>query len=343
MNQPSRQFAWVIGIALLLFFVLFVVNQTAGVVQLAQAAHLTLGTVVFWALIATYGALLLVPVVLIFRLPPALDRPAEAEGPAFEAHLEALSVRLAENPRLQGHAFEGRDDIEGAVAQLDEDAEQLIRQSASAVFMSTAISQSGRLDGLMVLGAQVRMVWEVAHVYYQRPTLRYMIWLYSQVATTAFIAGEIDDAEIGEQIEPVLSAGVGSLVGAIPGFKAVSILLVESTLTGTANAFFTLRVGHITRQYCGALVVSEASSVRQSATRQAAAAIAPVVKGGSKRIFRVVREKSKSAAATSMSQKARLAGRSAWGKIGLSKSRENLRDEIQRLDDEVDSLRKDSS
>lgn len=355
MNQPLRGFAWAIGMGLLLLFVLFVINQTAQVVQLAQVAHPMLGRVVLWTLVAIYGVLLLVPVVLFFRLPAALDPPTKAEGPAFEAHLNAIAKRLATNPRLQERTLESQEDIERAIAQLDDEAEQMIRQSASAVFMSTAISQSGRLDGLMVLAAQARMVWEVAHAYYQRPSIRDLIWLYSQVATTAFIAGEIDDAEIGEQIEPILSAGIGSLAGVIPGFKAVATLLVDSTLTGTANAFFTLRVGYITQQYCGALVVSEASSVRQGATRQAAGAITAVVKGGSSRIFRVVREKSRDAAAntgekvreagsqagervkqtaSSVGQKMKSAGRSAWSKIGLSDSRSQLRHEIERLDAE---------
>ena len=69
----------------------------------------------------------------------------------------------------------------------------IVREAASGVFLATAVSQSGRLDGLLVLAAQSRMVWRVAHLYHQRPTLRDIAHLYANVAGTAFVAGELQE------------------------------------------------------------------------------------------------------------------------------------------------------
>ena len=74
------------------------------------------------------------------------------------------------------------------------------------VFLATAVSQSGRLDGLLVFAAQSRMVWKIALLHYQRPSVRDMINLYANVAGTAFVASEIEDININEHVEPVIGA-----------------------------------------------------------------------------------------------------------------------------------------
>ena len=129
---------------------------------------------------------------------------------------------------------------------------RIIKATASQVFLSTAVSQSGRLDTLLVFSMQTRMVWKLAHLYYQRPTLRDMVRLYANVAGTSFVAGELQDVDLSEQVEPVFSAVVGSLGGAVPGFQLVASILANSILSGAADAFLTLRVGMIARRYCGA-------------------------------------------------------------------------------------------
>jgi hypothetical protein len=146
------------------------------------------------------------------------------------------------------------------------------------VFVSTAISQNGRLDALMVLAAQTRMVWRVAHVYYQRPSLREMIQLYANIGATIFLVSELEDLDISEQIEPVIeSALAGSLAGAVPGATVVATLLTQSILDGTANAFLTLRIGVICQRYCASLVTFNRKAVRRLASVAAAAMLGSIV------------------------------------------------------------------
>ncbi|NIP57058.1 MAG: DUF697 domain-containing protein, partial [Gemmatimonadetes bacterium] len=163
-----------------------------------------------------------------------------------------------------------REEIEAALAALDDDAARAIKAAGSRAFLVTAVSQSGALDALVMLGLQSRLVWEVAHVYAQRPTLRDMAYLYANVLGTTFLATELDEAELSEAIQPVLSSVLGSAASAVPGLQVASAVFVNSVTSGTANAFLTLRVGIIAQEYSRALVRPERSTLRRSAIARAA-------------------------------------------------------------------------
>jgi Domain of unknown function (DUF697) len=270
----------------LLSFGVFVVNQTVQVVEMAGQAHPTLGTVTLWVLVVTYSGLIGVPIVIVMRMPRALTPPAADSGPEFEAHLGALGRRLESNPRVPTPlgSSPARRDVEDALRTLDVEANAVVKQMATTVFLTTAVSQSGRLDALLVLMAQSRMIWRVAHLYYQRPSLREMAHLYTNVAATAFVAGELDDIELHQMIQPVVAASLGTVGGAIPGFQVFTTIAVNSLLSGSANAFLTLRVGMIAKAYCGSLVAQPRTKLRRSATAEAARLLSGIVKESGARV-----------------------------------------------------------
>jgi hypothetical protein len=288
MSRTLRTFGLLASGFILLTFAVLVVNQTAQVVQLATAVHPRLGTATLWALLATYAALIGTPVVLLIRLPSPLVPPKSAEGPEFEAHLNRLRERLAASPHLAGRDLSDRAAIEEALRVLDERADQEVREAAAGVFLATAVSQSGRLDALLVLVAQSRMVWRVAHVYHQRPTPRDLARLYANVAGTAFVAGELQDINVGEQVEPILSAAVGALGASLPGFQVAGAILANCVLSGSANAFLTLRVGAIAKRHCGALVLEPRPTLRRAATAEAARHLGGIVAEGSGRLTKAI-------------------------------------------------------
>ena len=141
---------------------------------------------------------------------------------------------------------------------------------ATTVFLSTAVSQSGRLDAFLVLMTQSRMIWRIAHLYYQRPSLRELLHLYSNVAATTFVVGELDDLELHQMIQPLAAGSLGTVAGAIPGLQVITTIVVNSLLSGSANAFLTLRVGMIAKGYCGSMVAQPRAKFRRSATTEAA-------------------------------------------------------------------------
>jgi hypothetical protein len=326
MNSTFKKMVLLASCLVLLLFALFVVNQTAQLVLLAGTVSTALATVVLCTLLLLYAVLTLVPIIMFLRLPKTLTPPHSLDGPEFAAYVDALKKRLASNSLLQGFDLSTLEKVEGGLAILGKQADEVIQKAASTVFLSTAISQSGRLDAFFVLSAQSRMVWRIAHIYYQRPTLRDMVRLYANVAATSFVASELEDIDVNEQIQPVLSSVFGTVALSVPGLQAASSLLVTSAFTGAANAYLTLRVGIIARRYCGAIVVAEKKTLRRAASAEAAKLLGAIVKQGTSRVTKAVWEVSKEKAGTAASgakEYAKQAGLSFLSTIGVHKSKES--------------------
>lgn len=275
----KRIVTWGAAFAALAFTVILT-NQVLQLSQFAASIHPTAGQVVFWLLLTLIGLGIAVPAILILRLPPALIPPEQESGPEFEAHLAALKGRLTANVITRGRPLDSEEDVEAALAVLDEIASETIKRTARRAFMVTAISQNGALDAVVVFGLQARLIWDVATLYSQRPNWRELTYLYSNVLTTAFIAGELDDADMAEAMEPALSAVLGSAGGLIPGLQIASELFVSSVMSGTANAFLTLRVGVIAREYSRAWNRPQRRTLRTMAVTQAGGMLGKIVFSG---------------------------------------------------------------
>lgn len=282
MRRSFLRAAVLLSVALVIVFVVFLINQTAQLVELAARVSPTFGDAVLWGLVFILGACLIVPAVLLLRLPKPIAPPASEDSPEFQTHLERLRKRLRANPATKALPLNSREEIEAALTGLHRHSDRLIRGASSQVFLTTAISQNGSLDAILVLTAQTRLIWKVAHVYYQRPTLRDMAYLYANVASTAFIASTLEEIDIAEQVEPVIATTLGSVAAAVPG----TALLVNSISTGAANAFLTLRVGIIAKNYCSALVLPPKGVLRRSAAVEAARLLGSVTSEGAKRVTR---------------------------------------------------------
>lgn len=312
MSKYFRTIFLFLSLVILVFFTLFVITQTAQVVQLAAGVHPLFGKIVLFTLLTIYFLLIAVPAVWYWRTPRALIPPAEKETAEFAAYLARLSKRLQKNPLLRGQPLDSERDIEAALQILNRAAVRQIKQNANVVFVSTAISQSGRLDAFTVLMAQIRMIWQVARLYNQRPPLPELLRLYANVGATAFAASELNDIDINEQINPIITSVLGSSVtGALPGVNLVAGIVTNSLLTGAANAYLTLRVGFIARQYCGLLVRKERNIIRRTASLQAARLLSVIVMNSAGNITKSIAN----AAWKGPGKISRTVLRSTWGKI----------------------------
>ncbi|MCK4894797.1 MAG: DUF697 domain-containing protein [Calditrichia bacterium] len=278
-----------LSILILLLFFVFVINQTVQIVTLASSLHPYLGTVTIWGLLILYVLLISIPLYLYFRLPKTLVPPDDINSAEFTLYLDRLGKRMSSNAHLQGRSFKSRREIEEALKELNLKSMEIIKKQATIVFIATAISQSGRLDAFTVLLAQIRMVWQIARIYNQRPTLREMTQLYANVAATAFIASELNDMDISQQIEPIVSSVLGaSLTGTIPGVNIVATIVTNSLISGSTNAFLTLRVGIIARKYCGNILKKERGLIRKSASLEAARYLSMIVMSSAGNISRSI-------------------------------------------------------
>lgn len=280
MTTTIRKMGLLMACFILVLFGVFVFNQTVQIVDCARTISPVFGTGVMWALIFTYTILLAAPPVLWFRLPKRKVLPTISEGGAYDCFVLDLKKRLSRHPHLHEVPLDSMADIEAALQILDKHADDVVTSTASAVFLSTAVLQSGRLDVLVVLAAQTRLIWKIAHVYYQRPSLRDFVQLYANVASTAFIAAGIEDIDVDVLVGTIF----GSTVAAIPGMH----LLASSVLSGSANAFLTLRVGMISKEYCRCTTRVEQKGLRRAATLKAAKLLGSIVRDGTFKLSKAI-------------------------------------------------------
>lgn len=284
-NALGRLFAFLSALAIAYFFI----SIMASVSQIADAADriaLGSGAPVFWTLLVSMAGLLITPAVLFYRLPKPLVPPEEATGPAYDSYVVQLKRQLRANPRLAGMPLESDADLAAAIARLSEEANRVVRDTASAVFVSTAVMQNGRLDALIVLGTQVRMTWQIASIYYQRPSPRQALYLYGNVGANVLVASSIHDVDFSAIVTPIVSAAFPSLKGAFPGMQGISQLLVNSMASGAANAFLTLRIGILARSYCEALTAPNRPQVRKRASLAALELVGGIAQEQGSRVVR---------------------------------------------------------
>ena len=267
-----------------------IVAGAASLISLADRIHPVAGTIVFWSICLAAGFFALYCVIAYARLPAALIPPEETSGSKHEAYLQALCARLATNPRTRDLPLTTPEEIEAAVRQLSNEADKVVRRTASTVFLSTALMQNGRLDGLVVLFTQIQMVNRVARIYVQRPSPRELMRLYANVAGTALIASGLESLDLGEMIAPLATSVVPAIKGGIPGLSGISALLVRSISNGAANAFLTLRVGEVARRYCALTSRCSRDAIRKSATAAAVHHLGRIVRENGALVVRKIWE-----------------------------------------------------
>jgi hypothetical protein len=266
------------GLTILLSLVLF--NQFAQIYTSAAALHPYFGYFVLACLLSIFAVCIVYPVVQLLRLPKIILPPASEDSPDYEKYRQQLCATLAKNPHLAEEQIDFSDQevaLHAALGSLSNKADAILKDRARSVCVSTAISHYGRLDALLVLVAQVRMIWQIAHLYKTRPHWKETVHLFTNVAATALIAGRIDDIDIDSQVELLVKSALGSSISAMPGVGGVSTFFVRSILSGATNAFLTLRVGIITKRYCSALTVLDRKTVRRTALAEAGKLLGTIV------------------------------------------------------------------
>lgn len=282
MSSSVKKGLAILSVAVTIIVLIVIVNQLVQFSAFLSQINPVLGQVSLGLFMIILLLAVLTPVYLYVKLPGPLIPPKESEGPVHDEYIRKLAKRLSSNPVANVDRVEGLEEVKAAIKQLDEKSDISIKRSANRAFITTAISQNGALDALFILGLQFRLIWEIAHIYEQRPSLKDLGFLYTNVLVTAFIASSIDEAEYYEIVESSMSQGIGSVLSMVPG----TALIVNSAITGSSNAFLTLRIGKVTQQYCGSLVRQERQAIRNSATAKAAKMLAGIVYDGSKKLVR---------------------------------------------------------
>ena len=166
--------------------------------------------------------------------------------------------------------------------------------TASQVFVATAVSQSGRLDTFLVLSLQTRMVWKIARGC-TTSGRRCGRWSTSTRTWPARHSrrGRSRTWTSPSRVEPVFSAVIGSLGGAVPGFQLVASILANSVLSGAARRVPDPAGGDDREAVLRRLVVEQPATLRRKATSEAAEHLGAIVAEGTARITRALWSHSK--------------------------------------------------
>jgi uncharacterized membrane protein YcjF (UPF0283 family) len=118
---------------------------------------------------------------------------------------------------------------------------KMIISHAETVFLSTAISQNGKLDAIAVITINLKLIKNLVLKCGFRPSYYSLGKLSVNVLSTAIIAESLEDMNFSELFP---STGVNALAE-IPLLKTIT----GSFAQGVGNALLSLRVGIIARNY----------------------------------------------------------------------------------------------
>lgn len=284
-NNPAVSIWFLTGTAALFFLLIMIFGNIIVIGEKIGRVHPVLETAFYLLVLVLAFVFFVRPGMTVLKAPVipvhafvAHNGLTDAQTCRRIAKTMIKRARLAdeERDRLQTALRQGNDlnePLRTLLAQRVQDMNSIISKNAKLVFVSTVISQNGRLDTVMVIGTNIRMVRELVESLGFRPALPQLTKMYTSIAAAALIAEGLEELEL-EQVFPNLGMGV---LGAIPGFQ----LIAASLLQGMANAFLTLRVGVMTKNYLLAAGENfERKEARRAANRAAVQMLKPVIKEG---------------------------------------------------------------
>jgi hypothetical protein len=284
-----------LSIGIIIFFLITVVNQLFGLVDIVARYNESLSQFVFIVFSLMLLALFIAPLYYIIRLPAKLEYPTSNDEKEIAIYKKKLCHNLNKNKYIKGaQMVVDEQNLKEALFILEKEARKEVNRTAGIVFVSTAISQSGKLDSFVVLILLVKMVWKVAHIYNQRPAISNLIHLYANVAGTTLIAANLDEIDLSEQMEPVIAELVGSTaLGIIPGFSQITTFGFSCVMEGSVNSFLALRMGEVAIGYSSSITKPERRIIRKSASLKALNSLRIIVKDNGKEVLKALYNASK--------------------------------------------------
>ena len=278
-----------LAIAIATFSVLVLVVCLGGIIAIGNKLHVIslFAEYVFYSL--AFIAFLWFVVKPLYRIMYAPPFPSfDVTSQRIEDHkaLKTIAVNLIRNGNLAddhkaslSFALTRGSDLNTVVREVlenrSEHMNKLIKDTAVLVFVSTAVSQNGKLDAMASLIFNIRLIKRLVYTTGFRPSYAQLINLYRNVVIAALVAATVEDlVEEFDILTTVLPIGDKLL-----GFVA------RSAADGATNALLTLRVGFITKEYLLKTPANfNATDARRIARKQALMQIPWVCSEGLKNI-----------------------------------------------------------
>ena len=256
MTKIKKTFWITLGVIALIFMVMIILSAVLNLGERLRAIHAYV-EYAFYAISAVLFFILFIrPIFLILFSPTfSMDSLFDEEQNAkknyamykkvskniiaddflSEEEDTALKASLSDPVELKkelSHIFD---------TKIKKELNKIIVTHAESVFMSTAISQNGKLDAVAVLTINLRLIKELVMKCGFRPSYPALGRLSFNILTSAIIAESLEDMKFSE-LFPQSSLNA---LAEIPLLKTVTGSLAQ----GSGNALLSLRVGIICRNY----------------------------------------------------------------------------------------------
>ncbi len=188
-----------------------------------------------------------IPIYKIISLPVNIP-PAKSRDQESEVVVERLK-RFRENPYFREIGFETstekseREQYDECIERLSEKCVEIRKRYVNQLFLSTAVSQNGFLDAILILSANTNMIKEIFYLYNGRTSNRDLVAIGVKVYYSMAISGS---EAIEYATEEVFSKLSTETMKSIPFIDKI----ISSLADGFVNATLLTRISYITENYC---------------------------------------------------------------------------------------------
>ncbi len=256
MTKFNKAFWIATGIGAFIFIVLILLSSVLSLGERLRATGAWLEYVFYGVSAILFGLLIVRPVVIVLAAPTfSMDTLFDEDANARKNYhmYRHVTKNLIAGTYLADSQKEELNQAMGDAIQLkktlsfvfDEtvkkELNKIIVRHAETVFLSTAISQNGRLDLIAVLTINLRLIKELVVQCGFRPSYPALGKLSLNVMTSAVVAESLE----GLDLNALFPTQTLNALNEIPFLR----LLAGSLAQGVGNALLSLRVGIICRNY----------------------------------------------------------------------------------------------
>lgn len=254
MKKKINTFWILIGIGVLIFMLLILISNALDVGEKLRNINVYLEYGFYALSLVLLYFLIINPIRIIlfapsFSIVTVLDENNKKNYKVYKKVAKTLiqNKDLSEDDKLKLESgLSNKEELKETITRIYESSikkqiNRIILKNAKTVFVSTAISQNGKLDMLTVLSVNIKMIKDIVVRSGFRPSYPKLGKLSLKVLSTALIAENLE----GLDFTDLFPQSATNALSEIPLIKP----LASSIVNGLSNGLLTLRIGICARRY----------------------------------------------------------------------------------------------
>ncbi|MBI9073321.1 MAG: hypothetical protein JEY94_17090 [Melioribacteraceae bacterium] len=237
---------------ILSFSIYFIIKELILLVQFSFSIHQYFGWLTVLLLSVSVIYFVLIPMIKIISLPKTLEPTADKNqiDTLRKKRIDSYSKRLLsdKNKSIIDENFYSEENYNKLIEDLKIKSSLIKKRYITNTFYSTAISQNGFLDALLILSNGFKMVKEIFELFNGRVNNRDLLKIFKNIYFSMLIGGSEGVEYASEEIFRKL---------AFDGLNKIPFAdkIFSSLTDGFVNASLITRVAIITENYCTMLYI----------------------------------------------------------------------------------------